>query len=76
MEKDRRGQRKDSEEVGKKKALDQEAGPRSVRDSTSDLWQLTCSLCRPCTTLHTLHRACRSHGTGSGDEKRKMLGGR
>lgn len=54
---------------------DQEAGPRSLRDSTSDRL-LTCSLCRPCTTLRTLHRACHSHGTGSGDENREMLGGR
>lgn len=55
---------------------DQEAGLKSLKDSPSDPWQLTCSLCRPCTTLRTLHRVPHCPGAGSGDENRKMLGGR
>lgn len=46
-------------------------------------WQLTCSLCRPCTSLRTRCRACHPLGAGSaeqrggeaGDESTEMAGG-
>lgn len=65
---DRKGQ------GGAEERLREDRGAPQTADPPADPGQLTCSLCRPCTTLRTLRRVCRSPGAGSGDGSRKMLG--
>ena len=38
--------------------------------------QLTCSLCRPCTSLHTQHRVSHPHGAGSAGQREARKKGR
>ena len=44
-------------------------GWRMSEAKTASPWQLTCSLCRPCTSLRTQYRVCRPLGAGSAEQR-------
>lgn len=44
-------------------------GWRVSEAKTASPWQLTCSLCRPCTSLRTQYRVCRPLGAGSAEQR-------